>query len=114
MGGNTAPGLSLGEIAHLTGCELRGDQRRIVSRVQTLDQAGADAITFLANDRYKHFLKDARAGAVILSADDAEACPVDCLISDNPYLAHAVVINALYPAPVAAAGIHPSATVADE
>ena len=112
MGENTAPALSLGEIARLTGCELRGDRQRTVSRVQTLDQAGADAISFRSNARYKHLLKDSRAGAVILSADDADACSVDCLISDNPYLAHAVVIKALYPAPDAAAGIHPSATVA--
>lgn len=112
MGENTAPALSLGEIARLTGCELRGDDQRTVKRFQTLDKAGADAITFLANARYKNLLKDSRAGAVILSADDADACPVDCLISDNPYLAHAIVMNALYPASDAVAGIHPSATVA--
>lgn len=110
MGDTT--GLTLSEAAQLTGSQLRGDGRRCVTRVQTLGEAKSDAISFLANQRYKHLLKETQAGAVILAAEDAEDCPVDCLINDNPYLAHAVVMSALYPVPAVQPGIHPSANVA--
>lgn len=114
MTGDTRTGLSLEEAARVSGASLRGDASRVVTHVQPLDKATGDAITFLANPRYRHLLADTNAGAVILSAEDAVDCPVDCLVTDNPYLAHARVTAALYPAPAAVPGIHPSASIADD
>ena len=63
---------------------------------------------------YAAFLYDTKASAVILAAKYAKECPVDCLITDNPYLAHARVTAALYPDAPAAPGVHPEGTGAEE
>ena len=104
-------GMSLKALAEISGASLRGDPEREINGVATLQDAGPGAITFLANQRYKGYIKDTRASAVILSAEFADDCPVDCLISDNPYLAHARVLAALYPHPRRAAGVDSSSCV---
>ena len=104
--------LTLDELARLSGAELRGEPSRLINRVATLDDAGEGAISFLANRRYTSQLKKTDASAVILAEEDVADCPVDCLVSDNPYLAHARVMNVLYPEPAGSAGIH-SSTVVD-
>ncbi len=46
----------LGELAARFGCELRGDPDTLIERVATLQEAGAGAISFLANSRYRRHL----------------------------------------------------------
>ena len=104
-------GLSLGELATIAGAELRGDPDRVIERVETLQDATPGAISFLANPQYRKFLAETSASAVIVAADDAAHCHVDCLVSDNPYLAHARVTTALHPDKAVMAGVHPSAAV---
>ncbi|WP_078119169.1 UDP-3-O-(3-hydroxymyristoyl)glucosamine N-acyltransferase [Thiosocius teredinicola] len=110
---------TLQALSELTGAELRGDPHRLINHVATLQDAEEGAISFLANKRYRTYLDTTRASAVILAAEDAERCNVDCLVADNPYLAHARVVTALYPpeavSPGAAVGafVHDTATVAD-
>jgi UDP-3-O-[3-hydroxymyristoyl] glucosamine N-acyltransferase len=103
--------LTLRELSRISGAELRGDPHRIITHAQTLQDADEGAISFLANPRYAAFLADTKASAVVLAAKDVESCPVDCLISENPYLAHARVMAALYPASPVEPGIHASAVV---
>lgn len=102
---------SLARLAEISGAELRGDGERRIERVATLGEAGEGDITFLANAKYRALLGTTGASAVILSAEDASDCPVDCLVSDNPYLAHARVVAALHPAVAATPGIHATAVV---
>ena len=104
-------GLTLQALSEVAHAVLRGDPGRVITRVATLQDAGEGAISFLANPRYKPQLASTSASAVILSAADAADCPVDCLVSDNPYLAHAQVMNALYPAAKAVPGVHDTAYV---
>ncbi len=103
--------MTLAELARLSGARLRGEGATLIDRVDTLEQAQQGSISFLANRRYKGYLKGTCASAVILSEEDAADCPVDCLISDNPYLAHARIMTVMYPAPSPSAGVHPSAVV---
>jgi UDP-3-O-[3-hydroxymyristoyl] glucosamine N-acyltransferase len=102
---------TLGELARLTGGELRGKPAHKISGVATLTAAGPDDIAFLADDHYLPQLKRCRAGAVILDPAHADACPGNALLTDNPHLAFARIAQALYPAETPAAGIHPSAVV---
>lgn len=112
-------GMTLEALAQIARAELRGDPGRQIDEVATLQAAGPNAISFLANARYRPQLADTHAGAVIVAPDDAEACPVDCLVSDNPYLSHARVLAALNPADKVPTGIasgsvvDPTATVAE-
>ncbi len=102
---------TLGDLAAATGAVLRGDPNTEITHVATLEDAGPGAISFLANRRYKRFLGSTAAAAVILAEDDAEDCPVACLISDNPYLCHARVMDRMYPEPALVPGIHPTASI---
>jgi UDP-3-O-[3-hydroxymyristoyl] glucosamine N-acyltransferase len=102
---------SLGELAVRFGMELEGDPGIRVSHVATLSQATPGALSFLANSRYRRSLLTTRAGAVVLSAADAENCPVAALIGPNPYVSYARIAELLYPETGAQPGVHPTAVV---
>jgi UDP-3-O-[3-hydroxymyristoyl] glucosamine N-acyltransferase len=103
--------LSLGEIAARFGCELHGDPDAVVGRVATLANAGEDALSFLANPAYRTALADTKAGAVLLSADEAEACPVPALVCADPYVTYARVATLLYPPHLPEPGVSAAASV---
>ena len=102
---------SLGELAVRFGLELHGDPSLVVSRVATLSQAQAGAVSFLANPRYRRQMESTRATAVLVDPEHAASCPVAALIDPNPYLAYARIAELLHPQALAAPGIHPSAVV---
>jgi UDP-3-O-[3-hydroxymyristoyl] glucosamine N-acyltransferase len=104
--------ISLGELATQFGCELIGDPSVQVSRVATLSGADASSISFLAAPSYRHLLKETRAAAVILRAADTGMCPVNALVSGNPYLLYARVAALLHPPAAMPAAVHASAVVA--
>ncbi|MEM9385848.1 MAG: UDP-3-O-(3-hydroxymyristoyl)glucosamine N-acyltransferase [Pseudomonadota bacterium] len=103
--------LRLGDLAVRAGASLRGDPTRTIARVATLSDAGEDALSFLANPRYTRALATTRAGAVVLQRRHLDSCPVDALISDDPYLTYARIADWLYPRVRPEAGIHPSAVL---
>lgn len=103
--------LSLGELAIRHGLELRGDPGQRVSRVGTLQHAGPDAVSFLANPRYRKHLGSTQAGAVVLEAEHAAECVAAVLVSRNPYAAYARIAADLNPEPDFAPGIRPGAHV---
>ena len=102
---------TLGELAVRHGLELRGDPDVRVARVGTLQQAGPDAVSFLANPRYRKYLATTRAGAVVLEAALAEQCATSVLVSANPYAAYARIAADLHPAPQFEPGIRAGAVV---
>ncbi len=102
---------TLGELADVAGAELRGDPDIRIDSVATLASAGPGAISFLANRRYRRFLAETRASAVVLGPEDAGACPAAALVSENPYAAWARIAAHLHPAPKVIPGIHPAAVV---
>jgi UDP-3-O-[3-hydroxymyristoyl] glucosamine N-acyltransferase len=103
--------ISLGELAVRFGCSLQGDPDRRVSSVGTLERADANAVSFLANPRYKRFLATTGAGAVVLDPALAGDCPTAALLTKNPYAIYARIATLLYPTPTQAPGIHASALV---
>ncbi len=103
--------LTLGELAGRLGAVVHGDSATVVDRVDTLSRAGPGAISFLSNRRYRPDLSATGASAVLLAAPDVKICPCAALVLDNPYVGYALVATWLNPQPVAASGIHPSASV---
>lgn len=102
---------TLGELAEQLGAELRGDPDLRVTGLATLQDASAEHLSFLANAQYRRFLADTKAGAVLLTAKDAEEYAGVALIVANPYLAYARLSHLFERRPLAAIGIHPSAIV---
>jgi len=103
--------LRLAELAVRFGCELQGDPDALVERVAPLQEASPGSLAFLANPRYRRFLADTRATAVVLDAGSAAECPVAALISRNPYATYARIAQLLHPAPHFEGGRHPSAVI---
>ncbi len=102
---------TLGELATFLGVDLRGDPSLTVTGIAPLGRADANQLSFLANARYLGQLEQTRAGAVILRPDQAERCPVACLLAENPYLAFARATALFVDESTAEPGVHPSATV---
>jgi UDP-3-O-[3-hydroxymyristoyl] glucosamine N-acyltransferase len=74
----------LSEIASRLGLTLNGEDLEITG-VNTLAEASASELSFLANPKYAPQLETTGAGAVLVSADQAlDTKP--CLISAHPYL----------------------------
>jgi len=88
------------------------DEKKLV-RVAPLSSAGADAISFLANEKYLSQLKGTRAGAVLVKARHADEVPADtaAIVVDDPYYAYALVAARLTPAQRPEPGIDATARV---
>jgi UDP-3-O-[3-hydroxymyristoyl] glucosamine N-acyltransferase len=102
---------TLGDISERIGAELRGDPSRIVKRVSPIDDSCPDSITFLTQHRYKKHLLTTQAGAVLLTADAADACPVDCLVVKNSKKSFISLVNLFEKKITSVTGIHATAVV---
>jgi len=103
--------LTLQQIADRLGGEVVGNAAAAVNGVATLDEAGPDEITFLANPRYRAKLAATRAGAVILGPGDRDATDMARIVADNPYAYFARTVALFHPSRAAVAGVHPTACI---
>lgn len=76
-----------------------------------MEHAGPAQITFLANPKYAHKVKETQAGAIIVASAAAEGLPIPALISTNPYLDFARALEEFYQPPQPAPGVHPTAAI---
>ncbi len=102
----------LDALASRFGLERRGDAATPIAGVATLADAGPQQLAFLANPRYARQLASTRAGAVVLRAEQADACPVAALVAADPYLAFARIATLFESRPAPAPGVHSSTVVA--
>ncbi len=82
---------SLGQIADKLNAHLVGNRESRITGVQALDKAQSGQLSFLSSARYRKALLTTQASAVLVTADQAESCPVDALVVDDPYLAYAQI-----------------------
>ncbi|KKO47373.1 UDP-3-O-(3-hydroxymyristoyl) glucosamine N-acyltransferase [Arsukibacterium ikkense] len=103
----------LSELAALVNATLIGDAACGVSVVATLEHATPGAISFLANSKYRKFLSQTQASAVLVKADDVPfvAPGVTSLVVADPYVAFALVAQFLDSTPAVATAIAPSAII---
>ncbi|MCL4840878.1 MAG: UDP-3-O-(3-hydroxymyristoyl)glucosamine N-acyltransferase [Bryobacteraceae bacterium] len=104
--------MRLKEIAERLGCELRGGDGNVeIEGVLGLEQAGPGHLTFLANPKYAHKVKQTRAGAILVHESVGDLA-IPRLISANPYLDFARALGLFYTPPKPAPGVHPAAVIA--
>lgn len=103
--------MRLREIADKLGCRLEGDGECEISGVAGMEHAGTGELTFLANPKYAHKVKQTKASAILI-AERPSGCEIACLVSENPYLDFARALALFYRPPRPAPGIHPSAAIA--
>jgi UDP-3-O-[3-hydroxymyristoyl] glucosamine N-acyltransferase len=105
---------TLGQLAERLGATLCGSADKVVSGLATLQEAGHDQLSFLANAQYRKFLAGCQAGGVLLTAADAEGYAGNALVVGNPYLAYAELSHLFDRKPKAMPGVHPTALVAQD
>jgi UDP-3-O-[3-hydroxymyristoyl] glucosamine N-acyltransferase len=107
--------MKLQEIADALGCALHGDGQLEITGVAGMEQAGPHELTFLANPKYAHKVKNTRAGAILIQtpvSSDTATSGIASLVSANPYLDFARALALFYQPPRPEPGIHPLAWVA--
>jgi UDP-3-O-[3-hydroxymyristoyl] glucosamine N-acyltransferase len=103
--------VKLAELAGRLECRLEGAGDVDITRVASIQDAGPNDVTFLANRKYEKALCSTRASAVILG-EDAPAAPCAMLRARDPYLAFARAVGLFAPDSRPRAGIDPLAAVA--
>ena len=102
----------LDELVARLGGELVGDPAITVTRVATLDQAGAGELAFLANPKYAARLRHCHAAAVIVAPAARTLTDLPRIVTPDPYLYFARVAQLFNPPERCAPGVHPLASVA--
>ncbi|MCC7266492.1 MAG: UDP-3-O-(3-hydroxymyristoyl)glucosamine N-acyltransferase [Caulobacteraceae bacterium] len=89
---------TLGELAELTGAELRGDAARPIDEVAPVERAGAHSVTFLGDRKYAAAVAASGAGACFVTAADASGLPEGCtaLVTPRAQLAWTKAANRLH------------------
>ncbi|MHC4781045.1 MAG: UDP-3-O-(3-hydroxymyristoyl)glucosamine N-acyltransferase [Planctomycetota bacterium] len=87
---------TLGKIAETIGGEVRGDREVLIHGVSPIGEAEEGDITFIANPRYRRWLAETSASAVIVPPD-VDAPGLNLLVSKNSYLSFARVIDMFHP-----------------
>ncbi len=102
---------TLKEIAKLIGGDLLGDGRTLITGLGGIKEAKAGDLTFVANSKYLHLIKETGASAVITSPEvPAGLKPI--IRTENPSLAFAKLVTLLSPVmPQHPQGISPKAVL---
>ncbi|MBC8493830.1 MAG: UDP-3-O-(3-hydroxymyristoyl)glucosamine N-acyltransferase [bacterium] len=80
---------TLGEIATLIDAELIGDASHQILGLASIDQAQADQLSYVANNKYSDQLDSTQAGAVIINQSLKDAHPTNALIVKDAPVAFA-------------------------
>lgn len=103
--------LTVAEIANIVGGRVIGDKEIEIQRVSPLDQATKDDVSFLSNPKFEQQLDTTQAGCVLLSDSYTKQPSVTSVLCKDPYLAFALVAQALDKIPLPATHISPTATI---
>jgi UDP-3-O-[3-hydroxymyristoyl] glucosamine N-acyltransferase len=98
------------ELAKWLGAEFEGDGDVEVTGVAPIESAGAQDLSFVNSRKAAQQAEGSSAGCLIAPADFPAGRTI--IRSASPRSAFARAIGKLYPAPKAAAGIHPTAAIA--
>jgi len=90
---------------------LKGAGNTLIDGIGTLTDATGTQLSFLSNPAYRDQLNTTGAGAVIVSEKDAEYCPVNALIADDPYVSYARIAQRFDPRRPISPGLHSSASI---
>lgn len=105
---------TLAALADATQTTVHGNADKTIQAVASIEQAQAHELSYIRDRKYFNLLNTSKAGALILTADLAAQYQGNALISKNPYLTYARIVTLFNPLHRPAAGIHPSAVIAEE
>src|SRR5210317_377554 len=89
--------LKLSELAEQFELKFQGDGEVLITGIGTLSDATPEQLSFLSNPVYREQLASTRAAAVVVSENDAENCPVNVLLAEDPYVSYARIAELFDP-----------------
>ncbi len=104
------------DIAQVLGGDLHGDPDRRVERIASLESAGPEALSFLAQARLRPLLEQTRAGSLVVREDLLDAAlarGASVIVTPDPYRYYAALTRwfAQRVRPALQVGVHPSAVI---
>jgi UDP-3-O-[3-hydroxymyristoyl] glucosamine N-acyltransferase len=105
-------GKKLKDLAKLVDGELIGDGNIKIESAAPIEKAAKGQITFLANSKYKKYLKTTKASAIVLSVN-TEFNNIPVIRHKDPYYAFAQILDILYPDESTEVGIDQTAVISD-
>jgi UDP-3-O-[3-hydroxymyristoyl] glucosamine N-acyltransferase len=103
------------DISQLIQGTIIGDENQSVSTFSKIEEATAESICFLANEKYAQFLENTQAAIILVSQDFAHAVPTTTTLikCNNPYEAAAQLLK-YYETKISNQGIEPQAYVSTQ
>lgn len=103
---------TLAELAAHTGAQLIGDERILITGVNTLDEAKPEDASFLSNPRYREAMKLSKAGVISVNLDTPLVEGKNYLLSNHPSRTFQIIAELLLAVGQSAfTGIHPTAII---
>lgn len=102
---------TLGALADVCEARLQGDPECLIYGIASLESAKKGELSFLSNRQYRKYLLTTQATAAIVGVEDAETCPIQALVSDNPRLSLVKIAALFNNTEELCTGIHPTAVV---
>ena len=103
---------TVSELAGYLGGVVQGDGATLISGLGTLETAGPDELSFLANPKYAAKVAETSAGALLM-APGGERYGRTAIEVVNPYLGFAKLLTLFYTSPHKPEGVLPGAHVSD-
>ncbi len=104
---------TVAEIAERVAGTAAGETQRVISGASTLENAGASDLAFAANRKALEAAKVSHAGCILVPQAFEESLAAATIRVADPRAAFAKMLESIYPRKRAAAGIHPSAVIAE-
>jgi UDP-3-O-[3-hydroxymyristoyl] glucosamine N-acyltransferase len=102
--------MKLAELAQRLGADLHGDGSVEITSVLGIEEAGPQALTFVANPKYAGLARTTEAAAVLVTPDFPEIAAPTLRLA-NPYLAFSRALGFFYQPPHYVPGIHTTAVI---
>lgn len=80
---------TLAELAEYTNSKVIGDSNAVVDNLATIENADNTSLTFLSNLKYKKFVKNSKALAIIVHDSFEIDDDLNYIVSSDPYLSYA-------------------------
>jgi UDP-3-O-[3-hydroxymyristoyl] glucosamine N-acyltransferase len=107
------------EIARIVNGTIDGNLDCEIRSLSKIEESGPGDITFIANLKYKKYLRTMTASAILISRDanfeelETRSTPLSIIRVEDPYRAFTTLVDLFYPEPhLPQIGIHPSAVIA--
>ncbi len=105
---------NLADLEKILDATLVGDPDCVVDNIATISNSNETSISFISNKKYKQFLSDTRAAAVIVSSDFETKIDGNYLKCVDPYLAYAKLTHIFQSSDHDFPYIHPSAVISED